>query len=177
MRSLIAAAAASAVALCGASTSGASPGGVENVLFFVVDDLRPPAPGTHTPRIDELRSRGTTFTRAYTQVAICGPSRASFLTSLRPNQNHVWTIGPNFRDTMANNTDLPGKDVVTLPQLFKNNGFNVTGSGKVCACILARGGGQVGWRDTIAHIGESTGGQTLDRDARRVNDALVPVCC
>ena len=104
---------------------------VENVLVFVVDDLRPPAPGTFTPNIDALRRNGTTFTRAYTQVAICGPSRASFLTSLRPNQNRVWTIGPNFRFTMPNDTRLSGHDVVTMPQLFKDSGFNTTGSGKV----------------------------------------------
>ena len=87
-----------------------------NVLLIAVDDLRPPNDAhQHMPNLDRLRSKGTTFSRAYTQIALCSPSRTSLLTGLRPDTNRVWTIGPYFRTTMGSR----GKDVVTLPQLFK----------------------------------------------------------
>src|SRR5262245_15217169 len=47
-----------------------------NVLFIAVDDLRPegetfgPSP-VKTPNIDTLARRGTAFTRAYAQQALC----------------------------------------------------------------------------------------------------------
>jgi len=47
----------------------------------------------NTPRIDELMSRGTAFTRAYTQSPICTPSRASFLTGRYPAAHHVHRNG------------------------------------------------------------------------------------
>ena len=57
----------------------------KNVLFFAVDDLRPElgAYGVDfikSPHIDELASKSMLFERAYCQVAVCSPSRASLLT-------------------------------------------------------------------------------------------------
>ena len=61
-----------------------SPQGYKNVLFIVVDDLRPEisAYGHHymkTPHLDKLASEGTVYTRAYVQYSFCGPSRNSFM--------------------------------------------------------------------------------------------------
>ena len=44
-----------------------------------------------------LAATGTTFLRAYCQVALCSPSRTSLLTGLRPDMTKVWVIGPYFR--------------------------------------------------------------------------------
>ena len=60
-----------------------------NVLFIAVDDLRPEiacygAGHMHTPNIDLLASHGTLFENAYYNIPVCGASRASILTGLRP---------------------------------------------------------------------------------------------
>lgn len=71
-----------------------------NVLLVVFDDL-----GTHlasygdensmkfdlTPNFDAFGRSGIRFDQAHAQVAVCGPSRASFLTGTRPDHNTVNT--------------------------------------------------------------------------------------
>ena len=115
-----------------------------NVLFIVSDDLRPEIGGAYgendiisTPNFDAFQDRSFTFTHAYCQQALCGPSRTSFLTGLRPDTSRVWEIGPYFRQTMPNNT---GYSVITLPQYFKDNGYYTVGAGKVFHPGVASGG-------------------------------------
>jgi arylsulfatase A-like enzyme len=99
-----------------------------NVLFIAVDDLRPELNcygRTHTisPNLDELAATGMMFTRTYCQQAVCSPSRTSLLTGLRPDSTQVYDLETHFRKNVP--------DVVTLPQHFKNNGYFVTGIGKL----------------------------------------------
>jgi len=99
-----------------------------NVLFFVVDDLRPELgcfgkDYIKSPNIDGLAKTGVTFERAYCQQAVCSPTRSSVMTGTRPDTTKVWDLVTHFR------TALP--DVVTLGQHFKNNGYFVQGMGKV----------------------------------------------
>ncbi|MGL4555107.1 MAG: sulfatase [Gemmataceae bacterium] len=99
-----------------------------NVLFIAVDDLKPALacagdPHAKTPNIDRLAARGTVFTRAYCQQAVCSPSRSSLLTGRRPDTTKVYDLVTHFR------TALP--DVVTLPQHFKDAGYHVRGVGKI----------------------------------------------
>ena len=116
-----------------------------NVLFIVSDDLRPEIGGAYgkddvlyTPNLEAFMDKSFTFTQAYTQYPLCAPTRASFLTGLRPDTTKIWSIGPYFRDTMVNNT---GKTVITLPQYFKDYGNYLTiGAGKVFHCGTASGG-------------------------------------
>lgn len=42
-------------------------------------------PGIRTPNLDKLAARSLLFNNAYCQYALCGPSRASVLTSRRPD--------------------------------------------------------------------------------------------
>jgi iduronate 2-sulfatase len=99
-----------------------------NALFFAVDDLRPQlgcygGRFARTPYIGSIAARGTVFRRAYCQQALCGPSRASLLTGLRPDTIGVYDLATPFRRTVP--------DAVTLPQLFKNSGYHTENIGKI----------------------------------------------
>ncbi len=99
-----------------------------NVLFIAVDDLRCEL-GCYgkklirSPNIDALAGDGLLFERAYCQQAVCSPSRTSLLTGLRPDSTGVWDLVTYFRDTIP--------DVVTLPQLFRMNGYYCESIGKI----------------------------------------------
>ncbi|WP_258104181.1 sulfatase-like hydrolase/transferase [Marinoscillum sp. MHG1-6] len=99
-----------------------------NVLFIAVDDLKPLI-GSYgdeiaiTPNIDRLASMGVTFTNAHCQQAVCGPSRASLLTGLRPDLTEVWDLKTMIRDKNPN--------ILTLPQHFRQQGYETVGMGKI----------------------------------------------
>ncbi|MBN2019864.1 MAG: sulfatase [Sedimentisphaerales bacterium] len=99
-----------------------------NVLFIAVDDLRPQL-GCYgqnymiTPNIDRLAKNGVVFNRAYCQVPVCGASRASLLTGLRPKP-----------DRFINYDSYAGKDapgITDLPMYFKQNGYRTVSNGKI----------------------------------------------
>ena len=63
----------------------------KNVLFIMVDDLRPELniydkDHIKSPNINKLASNGITFERAYCNVPVCGASRASLLSGIRPTK-------------------------------------------------------------------------------------------
>lgn len=99
-----------------------------NVLFIAVDDLRPTLRCygdsiAVTPNIDRLANRGTLFSRAYCQQAVCSPSRLSLLTGLRPDTIRVWDLKTHFREAIPN--------LVTLPQHFRQSGYFTRSIGKI----------------------------------------------
>ena len=98
-----------------------------NVLMIVVDDLRADlqqfsSKKIHRPAMDRLASESVSFKRAYCQKALCVPSRQSFLTGLRPDKFGAG-FNNHFRKKLPNH--------VTLPQLFKKNGYETISIGKV----------------------------------------------
>lgn len=99
-----------------------------NVLFIAIDDLRTDLgcygnPVVKSPNIDAFAQTGMLFNRAYCQQAVCNPSRASLLTGLRLNTLRIWDLPTHFRQRIP--------DVVTLPQMFKNQGYHAQCIGKI----------------------------------------------
>ena len=108
---------------------GAAQGEVPpNILFIAVDDLKPltgwyGSETVKTPAFDRLASQSTVFTAAYTQYPVCGPSRASLLTGLRPESSGIMDLKTRMRDIHP--------DILTLPQFFRNNGYHTAAVGKI----------------------------------------------
>ncbi|XP_009995399.1 PREDICTED: iduronate 2-sulfatase [Chaetura pelagica] len=99
-----------------------------NILFIVVDDLRPVL-GCYgdklvkTPNIDQLASQSIVFSNAYAQQAVCAPSRVSFLTGRRPDTTRLYDFYSYWRVHAGNYS--------TMPQYFKENGYMTLSVGKV----------------------------------------------
>jgi len=99
-----------------------------NVLFIICDDLNCDL-GVYghrqvrSPNIDRLASQGMTFQRAYCQFPVCGPSRASFMTGLYPDQTLIRRNAIRLRDRLP--------DVQSMSQMFIKAGYQATRIGKI----------------------------------------------
>jgi uncharacterized sulfatase len=83
-----------------------------NVLFIAIDDLTCALgcyghPEVSSPNLDKFARES--------QFPLCNPSRSSLLSGMRPDTTRIFGNGTRIRDNFP--------DVVTLPQLFKNNGY------------------------------------------------------
>ena len=99
-----------------------------NILLISIDDLRPDLgsyghPVAKTPSLDSFAQSGLLFEQAYTQQAICGPSRASLMTGLRPATTGIKRLDQTVSSTVPK--------VVTLNKIFKKNGYETISIGKI----------------------------------------------
>lgn len=107
----------------------ASPAARPNVLFIAADDLNHWVthlgrnPQTRTPNIDRLAKMGVTFTRAYTAVPACEPTRCALMSGRRP-----WTSGCYLNGDGWKNYQKPGEG---LTAQFLKAGYYVGGAGKI----------------------------------------------
>lgn len=105
-----------------------------NVLFVSIDDLNDwinPAtlggfPGLKTPNFDRLAKMSMRFTNAHVPSPACAPSRAAIMTGVHPAKSGItgWKNG-NWRKVPAM------KDVQTMEQFFKANGYTTLAGGKI----------------------------------------------
>jgi iduronate 2-sulfatase len=107
---------------------GRAESATRNVLFIVSDDLNTALSCygnrvVRTPNLERLARHGVVFDRAYCQYSLCQPSRASFLSGLRPETTRVWTLETPTRKYVG--------DAVFLPELFRHAGYFTAHAGKV----------------------------------------------
>ncbi len=108
----------------------------KNVLFLIVDDLvgdLPLRPDDQSqmsngqrlkiPNLRRLAETSLVLRAAYSQYPLCNPSRSSMLTGRRPDTTRVFDLKHSFRTVGGNFT--------TIPEFFKQKGYNTIGMGKV----------------------------------------------
>ena len=93
-------------------------GAAVDILHVIFDDLRPDLGAygrrwARTPHLDALADGGVVFTQAHAAVALCAPSRASFLTGRRPDWNGVIDLWTHHR--------AADRHAVTLPQALRES--------------------------------------------------------
>lgn len=100
----------------------------KNVLFIIADDLNCYM-GSYghyaakTPNLDKLAKNGLQFDNAFCNYPLCGPSRASMMTGLYPDQSGNYSLKNLVRDYVP--------DVVTMSQAFINQGYEAARVGKI----------------------------------------------
>ncbi len=99
-----------------------------NVLFLICDDLNCDLgcyghAQVQSPAIDALAERGVRFERAYCQYPLCGPTRASFMTSLYPDQTLIHQNAIHLRERLPN--------VKSMAEFFREHGYYASRIGKI----------------------------------------------
>jgi arylsulfatase A-like enzyme len=78
--------------------------------------------------MDKLASQGVLFTNAHCQAPLCGPSRASLMTGLRPSTTGIYGM---IGDDIIRDDNRVTEDIIYLPEYFKNHGYHTMGIGKL----------------------------------------------
>ena len=146
----------------------------KNILFIAVDDLKPlmgvyGQKNIKTPNIDKLASNGFVMQNNHCQQAVCGPSRASILTGKRPDYTQIWDLKTLIRDK--------NPEIVTMPQYFKQNGYETAAVGKIFDYrSVDKGNDSISWTypyDNFKHNSEI--GREYIKNKKRVSYEVVNV--
>lgn len=101
-----------------------------NIVLIMIDDLNDYPeefnghPQAITPNIKKLAQSGVSFQQAYSNNPMCGPSRASLMTGIYPHNSSNFWQKSWLKNKILFNTK-------TIMEKFKENGYNVIGSGKI----------------------------------------------
>jgi len=149
-----------------------------NVLFIAIDDLGSQL-GCYgdvmakTPHIDRLAASGVRFERAYNQLPLCNPTRASVMTGRRPDEIQVYDLDRHFREALP--------QAITLSEYFKNQGWFAGRVGKIYHYNVPAAIGTDGfddppsWQKTINPYGRDKTDEALIFNAephRKISGAL-----
>lgn len=105
-----------------------------NVLFVAIDDLNDWVgafdghPDTRTPNIDRLAESGVAFLNAHVQAPLCGPSRASLMSGLRPSTTGIYG---QIEDDVLRDSHPLLDSTLFLPEYFGRRGYKTMGIGKL----------------------------------------------
>lgn len=149
-----------------------------NVLFVAADDLNTSLgcyghPFARTPHLDRLAATGVRFDRAYHQIPLCNPARASLMTGRRPDATAVYDLDRHFRETLP--------EAETLPQRFAAAGYFTARVGKIYHYDVPAGIGTEGhddapsWQLTVNPVGRDKTEEALVFNAephRKISAAL-----
>lgn len=118
-----------------------------DILFIAIDDLNDWVgvleghPQARTPNIDALAARGTLFTNAHSNAALCNPSRTSLMLGLRPSTLGIYGNNPNWME-VESLAELP-----TIPRFLRDHGYSTFGAGKIFHAHTFRESGFYGYND------------------------------
>jgi arylsulfatase A-like enzyme len=104
-----------------------------NILMIIVDDLNDwvgymnAHPQALTPNLDRLADLGTVFTNAHAAAPLCGPTRATILSGLRPSTTGLY--GHSNYNTFLSNPHI--EEAELLPKYFERHGYKTLSTGKV----------------------------------------------
>ena len=149
-----------------------------NILFIAIDDLAPALRCygnliAKTPHIDRLAASGVRFDRAYNQLPLCNPTRASVMTGLRPDTIKVYDLDRHFRDEVPK--------AITLSQTFMRKGWWAGRVGKIYHYNVPASIGTDGfddppsWQETVNPKGRDKADEALIFNAephRKISAAL-----
>lgn len=97
-----------------------------------------------TPNLDRFARSSRPFPNAMCQSPLCGPSRTAVMTGIPTHVSGYYGHRHNFR------TNPVLRDVITLPQYLKANGYFTTGLGKIFhRSTVRRLTPQGDWPDTL----------------------------
>ena len=122
-----------------------------NILFIAIDDLNDWTgfldghPQAQTPNMDRLASKGVNFRNAHTAAPGCSPSRNALLFGIQPFHSGLYP----FYDTDKIDAHIVDR-YTTLPQLFKQSGYDTYASGKIhhgTAWTYDKDGGRREWTE------------------------------
>lgn len=110
-----------------------APAGAPNIIVILIDDMGYSDTGPYgseidTPNLNRLAERGVRFTNYHT-TPLCSPSRASLLTGInahRAGYGYVSNADPGFPGLRLELAD----DVLTLPEILRDNGYATYAVGK-----------------------------------------------
>ncbi len=113
-----------------------------NVLFLIVDDMNgygvlSQYPDIITPNIERFREQSINFSASSCASPVSVPSRTSFFSGLYPHNTGAYHNGCDAWTKSSSVSDT--KQVESIPECFKRNGYETWGRGKTFHSPLVKG--------------------------------------